>query len=55
MNHPVPRDPRQLAVTPDELNQSIEEVLAEPAVDLETQAEKLNKAHELLRAALQEN
>ena len=55
MSHPVPRDPRQIAVTPDELNQSIDEVLAEPAGDLEAQAEQLSKAHELLRAALQEN
>lgn len=55
MTHPVPRDPRQLAVTPEELNQSIEEIFAEPAEDLSAQAEQLNQAHELLRAALQEN
>lgn len=43
MTHPVPRDPRQLAVTPEELNQSIEEILAEPAEDLSAQAEHLNQ------------
>lgn len=55
MSNPIPRDPRSLGVTPEELNQSIEEILAEPAEDLAAEAEQLNQAHELLRAALQEN
>ena len=55
MNAPIPRDPGSLPITPEELNQSIEEVLSQPVADLAAEAEQLNQAHELLRAALQEN
>lgn len=55
MSAPIPRDPRQLAVTPEELDSSIEEILSQPAGDLVAEAQQLDQAHELLRAALQEN
>ena len=55
MTDPIPHDPRALPIKPEELNQSIEEVLSQPVADLAAEAEQLNQAHELLRAALQEN
>lgn len=55
MSAPIPRDPRELAMTPEQVDAEIARILSEPAADSAEQAEQLDRAHRVLRDALQEN
>lgn len=57
VNHTVPKphDPRQLAVTPAHIDDQVREILAQEVSGLEEEVAQLDRAHEVLRAALQES
>lgn len=55
MARPIPHDPRQTQVSPEDVDVKIAEIFNEPAGDLPEEVDQLNNAHEVLRAALQEN
>lgn len=55
MSAPIPRDPRQLSTTPDQVDQKVAEILNQPTSDLAEEYAQLDAAHLVLRDALQEN
>ncbi|WP_168166938.1 hypothetical protein [Corynebacterium sp. HMSC04H06] len=55
MARPIPHDPRQTQVSPEDVDAKIAEIFNEPVGDLPEEVDQLNNAHEVLRAALQEN
>lgn len=55
MSRPIPRDPRTLQTTPEDVDRKIAEILGAAAPTLADEAEQLEKAHDVLRDALQEN
>lgn len=50
---PVPHDPRQPRVTPEEVAAQVNEILSEDAEDLAAEADQLSRAHAVLHEALQ--
>lgn len=55
MSAPKPHDPSQPSISPEELTQSLEQVLSEPASTLAEEAQQLEGAHRILSSALQQN
>lgn len=55
MTAPKPHDPRQLQTTPEQLEESLVGILREEPDDLAGEVEQLERAHEVLRRALQDN
>ncbi|AKE41149.1 Uncharacterised protein [Corynebacterium kutscheri] len=53
MSAPIPGDPRALSVTPEKLQEQVEEVLGESFSSLEEEADILERAHNVLAQALQ--
>lgn len=53
-NAPKPHDPRVPRMSVDELDERFNAILAEPAETLADTAEQLDRAHAVLRDALQE-
>lgn len=49
-----PHDPQQV-MRPEELRGAVDAILGEPMPGLSAEIDKLARAHEVLRAALQEN
>lgn len=54
MSAPKPRDPRSLALDPEDIDKRLSEILGTSPADLREEVEQLNLAHEVLREALQE-
>lgn len=52
---PIPRDPRAVRTTAEEVSDRIGAILAEPAADLAAEADALARAHAVLREALNDN
>ena len=52
---PIPRDPRAVRITAEEVSDRIAAILAEPAADLAAEADALARAHAVLREALNDN
>ena len=52
---PIPRDPRAVRITAEEVTDRISAILAEPAADLVAEADALARAHAVLREALNDN
>lgn len=50
---PIPRDPRQPAVAPEDLDRAVAEVLSEPTTTLQEEAAALARAHDIVHQALQ--
>lgn len=50
---PIPHDPRQPKVTPEQIDAAVAEVLSEPAQELADEAAQLARAHEIVHSALQ--
>lgn len=55
MSRPIPRDPRALHTDPSQVDAAVAEILGQPVDGLAEEVEQLEKAHEVLRDALQEN
>lgn len=52
---PIPRGPRAVRTTAEEVSDRIAAILAEPAADLAAEADALARAHAVLREALNDN
>lgn len=50
---PKPHDPRELSVTPEEIQERFDEALSGDDSDLASEAEMLSQAHSVLHDALQ--
>lgn len=50
---PIPHDPRQQTITPQEVEAKINEALAQDVDTLAEEAEVLSRAHQILHEALQ--
>ncbi|SER52822.1 hypothetical protein [Corynebacterium cystitidis] len=55
MSAPKPHDPRTSAISPEDLTQQIDEILAQPVNNLAEETERLTRAHSVLHDALQNN
>lgn len=50
---PIPHDPRQPKVTPEQLDEAVAAVLSEPVESLTEEATVLARAHDIVHSALQ--
>lgn len=53
VGHPLPRDPRQPKVTPEDVDKAVAEALSAPTATLQEEAAALARAHDIVHNALQ--